>query len=297
MKKKLLSVILISAAVVMSLTACGKKSNATDTASEDVSLAPLVETLPQLSEATPEVENNSVGLMAFYPNSNENMYALAGTNAITFYFENKGIQLGDGKIGVYEAETNNIYSTVDVADASSFVIGEMDGVGTSLTGWESGTKIDVYFSKIFETGKNYYVLMDEGVFALGSVSSAPVTNASLITFSVKNYGVDITGLDLNKTYKVGDTVTLSVLVDGDGATMFALKEYDQTFITATPDSATTSSAVSLTFDKPGTPSVTIAFFKGGKQVDSVTFSFPVADENGVVASSDANSSASEDASK
>ncbi|AOZ97847.1 hypothetical protein [Butyrivibrio hungatei] len=296
MKKKLVSVILISAAMVLSLTACGKK-NTTDNANADMSLAPLVETLPQLTEASPEVESNSVGLMAFYPNSNENMYALAGTNAVTFYFENKGIQLGDGKIGVYEAETNNIYSTVDVADTSSFVIDEMDSVGTSLTGWESGTKIDVYFSKIFETGKSYYVLMDEGVFSLGSVSSAPVTNASLITFSVKNYGVDITGVNLKKTYKVGDTVALNVLVDSEGASMYALKEYDQTFITATPDSATTSSAVSLTFEKPGTPSVTIAFFKGGKQVDSVTFSFPVADENGVVASSDANSSASEDASK
>lgn len=263
---------------VLLLTACGSKQKATEEVQLQA-LEPMTEVLVQPTELRPEAEQNSVGLMAFYPNDNENMYALYGTNAVTFYFENKGVTRGEGKIGVYEADSNAIYTSVDVTDSGALVIGEMDSVGTSLTGWQNGTKIDVYFSKLFEIGKSYYVLIDEGVFRLGSVTSAPVTNSSLINFSVKNYGVDLTGLNLNKTYSVGDSISFNVLIDSEYATMYALKEYDSAFIQADPQNSTLSTPVTITFLKPGDPSFSVGFYKSGKVVDSMSFTFHVEGED------------------
>lgn len=268
--KKAFIILIVSALV---LTACGKKQE--EESSEEIILQPMTEVITPPTEVQPEAEQNSVGLMAFYPNDNENMFALYGTNAVTFYFENKNVMRGDAKIGVYEADTNAIYASVDASDTSSYEVGEMDSVGTSLTGWTQGTKIDVYFPKLFELGKSYYVLIDEGAFKLGGVSSAPVTNASLINFTVKDYGIDLTGINLDKVYNVGDSINFNVIIDSVNATMYALKEYDAAFIEATPSNSTQSTPVSITFLKPGEPSFSVGFYKSGKVVDSMSFTFHV----------------------
>ncbi len=276
--KKYLSMSLICI-LSMLLVACGGKS-ASDSATQEISLQPMEEVLKAPTEVMPDDKSsNSVGLMAFYPNNDENMYALAGTNTLTLYFENKGIKLGDGKIGIYKKADSSIYASVSTADKGKFDVGEMDSVGTSLTGWTSGTKIDVYFDKVFLAGDEYYVLMDEGCFKLGQVLSAAVTNASLINFGVKNYGVDVSHLGLGKEHNVGDVVSFDITVDGAQASMFAFKEFDETFLTPNPINATSSTTASITFLKGGSQDITCAFYKSGKQVDSITFTFNVKEEN------------------
>ncbi len=272
MKKKICMVLILS--LILMVCACGKNKDNTS-GQGDGELSAPAEGLPQLTEAKVEPAENSVGLMAFYPNDNKNMYALAGTNCVTFYFENKDIKLGTGKIGIYESENNSIYSSVDVADTTNYHIDAMDSVGTSITGWSSGTKIDIYFSKVFEKGKSYYILMDEGVFKLGNIDSAAVADKTLIQFSTKNYGIDASMTNLNNDFGVGKKTTIRVFVDGEDATMYALKGYDENFILPSQVSSSMDDTLTLTFMQDGKPSITIAFFKGGKEVDSITFTFNV----------------------
>ena len=276
--KKILSLFLVFTLTAAALSGCGKKK-VEEKAQEEVVLQPMVEVLPEATEVAPVAEDNSVGLMAFYPNNNENMFALAGTNTFTVYFQNKRVKVGSGKIGVYDASSNAIYTSVEASNTERFEIGVMDDIGKALTGWSEGTKIDIYFDKIFLTGANYYVLIDEGFFTLGSINSGAVTNSSLITFSVKEYGVDMTGVSFNKTYKVGDFVSFMALVDGQDATMYALKEYDSAFIEASPINGTADTQVTLKFLQAGSPSFTVAFYKSGKMVDSITFTFTVEDDS------------------
>lgn len=283
--KRLLSIILLLALSVSVFAGCGKKEP--EETQPEVVLEPLTEKVTPATEVVPESEPNSVGLMAFYPNNNENMYALAGTNTFTVYFQNKRVKVGTGKLGIYDADSNAIYTSVNAEDLNCFEIGTMDAVGKSLTGWEDGTKIDIFFSKVFLPGMNYYVLIDEGFFTLGSIKSGAVTNASLITFNAKQYGVDLIGTYMNRVFDVGDEVSFDVLVDGQGATMYAVKEYDQSFIEASPINGSTDTTLKLKFLQPGTPSIKVAFFNSGKVVDSITFIFDVAGD--VVESSDSSS--------
>lgn len=279
MKKVVISLLLI---LMLIMCSCGKKK--TEEKGGADALEPVSEVLEQPVEVVPAAgDDNSVGLMAFYPNNNENMYALAGTNTLTLYFENKGITLGTGKIGIYQKSSGAIYTSVETAQTDNFLIGEMDSVGTSLTGWESGTKIDIFFDKTFLALEQYYVLMDEGCFKLGSVNSGAVTNETLVTFGVKNYGVDTSLLGLDTLHNVGDVVTLNIMVDGEEASMYAFTEFDETFIQPAPLNATEGTTATLTFLKEGTQDITCAFYKSGKKVDSITFTFEVAvpaDESG-----------------
>ena len=273
--KRFVSMILILTLLSMCLYGCGKKSEPKEKGDE-ITLQPVTEVVTPASEVVPEAsDGNSVGLMAFYPNADQNMFALAGTNCFSVYFENKRIKVGSGKIGIYDANSNSIYTTVNAENTDSYVVSDMDMVGTALTGWGEGTKVDIYFDKVFLPGSSYYVLIDEGFFTLGSIKSAAVTNSSLITFEAKQYGVDLTGVSLTRSYQVNDAISFRALVDGNAATMYALKEYDQTFIEASPINGTTDTTLSLKFLKAGTPSITVAFYNSGKVVDSITFTFQV----------------------
>lgn len=285
--KKYVSISLILIMTLL-LVACGGEK-ASDSASTEISLQPMEEVLKAPTEVKPnDSTSNSVGLMAFYPNNDPNMYALAGTNTLTLYFENKNIALGDGKIGIYKKSDSSIYTSVSTVDKAKFDVGAMDSVGTSLTGWTSGTKIDVYFDKVFLVGEQYYVLMDEGCFKLGQVLSAAVTNSNLINFGVKNYGIDVSHLGLDKEHNVGDVVSFDIMVDGAQASMFAFKEFDETFLTPAPVNSTGDTTASITFLKGGTQDITCAFYKSGKQVDSITFTFKVKDENASATESASN---------
>lgn len=267
-----ISLTLVAAIVV----GCGQ--NQSTKKQDESAVQPMQEVLAPAKEVIPENESNSVGLMAFYPNNTEEMFALAGTNTFTLYFQNKQIEPGEGKIGVYNAQSNAIYTSVEATDKDKFDVEVMDDIGKSLTGWEDGTKIDIYFDKVFMPGTSYYILMDEGAFNLGEVKSEAITNSSLITFSTKNYGVDMAGVNFDKNYNVGDSVSFTVLVDGEDSTMYALKAYDTSFIEASPINGSSDTDLALKFLKKGNPSITISFYKSGKTVDSITFTFNVESE-------------------
>jgi hypothetical protein len=112
-----------------------------------------------------------------------------------------------------------------------------------------------------------------------------VTNASLITFSVKGYGVDVTHMAHGILRNVGDTVSFDILVDGIGASMFAFRDFDENALTVSPLNSTSDTTATINFNQGGEHSITCSFYKDGKQVDSITFTFDVAmpvDENGNV---------------
>lgn len=292
LNKMIILVLLICLSTVF--IACSNNQNtdlsATNISVEDVTLAPLVESSSAAAEASLNADNtNSVGPMAFYPNSNEYMMALAGTNSFTFYFKNSNIVLGEGKIGVYDADTGVVYTTVSATDTDRCkVYDELDEAGEELTSWQDGTMIEVYFPKTFEKGKSYYILMDEGVFMLGSIKSKAVTDASLIAFGTKDYGISA---DIKSIYKSGETVTFTIYVDGTACTRANIKEYDTNYITLSSAGFTEDSTVTLTLLKDGNPSFTISFLKDGVEVDSLSLTLSVGD---VTADSAASSSSSAD---
>lgn len=282
-----LSVILILILLCLTITSCGNK-NASDQGTSagnqtPVELAPMTEKITPASEAKPTSDENSVGLMAFYPNSsNENMYALAGTNTLTFYFQRKRVKLGSGYLYLYDAIYDENYDTVSASDSAAFNIKDIDEIGKTMTGWNEGTMIDVYFDKPFLAGGKYYVLIDEGFFMLGAFRSraVDVSKRELITFGVKNYGIDAASVNLNRDYHIGDTINMNVIVDGEQSTICALKEYDTNFLSASPinitaDGTSDATTLSISFKQAGTPSITLEFCKAGKTVDTISFNFNV----------------------
>jgi hypothetical protein len=278
MYKKFLSFMLISAMALSPALGCGcgkpaaQEEVPADTSTE-LSLAPLTEDHGKaLEEGDAEIASaaNTVGLMACYPNSNTDMYALAGSNEVTFYFQNQGITGGAGRVGVYDQMTSALYATA--SPGTDGHVSELDDNGKELTGWESGTKIDVFFDRTFQAGKTYYILLDAAAFMFDQVESEPVANASLITFGVKEYG--ITG-DLYEDYDVGDTISINVVLGGDAKTA-QLKNYDTAQITPTASTFTQSESFDITFNEASSPKFTIAFFDdAGQQIDSMDFAFGI----------------------
>lgn len=198
MKKKIIPFTLILAMCAMSAAGCGKKTE--EPVQEQIELAPLEEKKLDASEemTIAKTAPNSVGNMMVYPSGYDDTGCLYGTNTLTFYFENEGVMPGGGLIYVYESPSGANVSSVSTSSAGNVTVSSMDEGGKEYTGWDSGTKIDVAFSEGFEMGKNYFVLLDPGCFKMGENLSKAVSNASLITFRVKDYGFDFDETELSE---------------------------------------------------------------------------------------------------
>ncbi len=145
-----------------------------------------------------------------YPSGYDETGCLYGTNTITFYFENEGVVGGDGYVYTYESPSGAAFSSVSTS-SSNISVSPMDEAGTLYTGWEKGSKVDVCFSETFESGKNYYVLLDPGAFRLNEHLSKSITNASLITFRVKDYGFEPFSTEISN----GETFSADVKLGGE----------------------------------------------------------------------------------
>ena len=276
---------------VLSLTGCSRK-NVSTTASEAVSspLAGLDDvptekvvsvdasdalTTSDLTDTAQEVGAGeaSVGSMTYFPFGNGQMAALMGTSVFTLYFKSNDILYGSGSITVYDAGTNQVFEKIDVSDSSRCKISDIDSAGKTLTSWESGKMVKLYFDTAFSAGRSYYILMDDGCFTNGVVGSAAVLDPTAITFSVKAYGIG-TG-DIQTAYAVQNSVNIPVVIGGDCASA-VVKDYDGSFITLSTTSLSTNGNFTVSFLKSGTPSVTIKFLdSNGVELDSVSFVFNV----------------------
>lgn len=271
MKKRFVATLLLMMTLPLCVS-CGKKQEQ-KVEVEDVPLAPMEEKAvsPAVESQAPESDPNAVGNIVYFPNSNEFLGALAGSNALTLYFEKSGVSSGSGRITVYDEEDYSMLSYVDVSDTSSCKMSPIDNNGVQLSGWEDGTQATLYFSKPFVAGRNYFVLMDPGCFKYDSFESLAITNPSLMTIHTKDYGV---ASDLRDRYNFGDTATLSVLIGGDCKRVL-VQDYDTDAILPSQTMMTASGDIYFTFTKDGTYSFKVSFYDDSVEIDSITYNVTV----------------------
>ena len=256
------------------ISSCGKKEAEVPLEDSAIELAPLVEEAvsPAQESQAPQSDPNAVGNIVYYPNSNEYLGALAGSNALTLYFEKEGVKSGTGRVTVYDEEDYSMLSFVDVSDSSSCRMSGMDNNGIQLSGWENGTQATLYFNKPFEAGHSYFVLMDAGCFTLNGIESLAITNPSLMTIKTKPYGVQS---DIRDRYNFGDTATLSLMVGGDCKRVL-IQDYDADAVLPSQTMLTSSGDVYFTFTKEGTWSFKVSFYDDSIEIDSITYEITVA---------------------
>ncbi len=288
MKNKILSMLVVGAALVLS--ACGQKNDTAqiELIENDVELAPLQEKkLEPLEEAVPaKAEPDSVGNMAVYPSGYGEYGCLYGTNTITFYFEEENVEPAGGIVYVYESPSGSNVTSISTDSADNVTVSAMDDAGRAYTGWESGTKIDVAFSEEFEMGKNYYVLLEPSCFKRGTYLSKSISNASLITFRVKDYGFE----SFNSALSNDDmSFSMNIMLGGDatGAEVVCLAKTfesgdgdisseDSGDVSAFEDSTRLSESGVFTYDLSEVSDCAAIFAvkyydEGGKNIDSSTF--------------------------
>lgn len=272
MKKRVVAV-LLSVMVAAVLVSCGKKEEEEHVDTSEMELAPLEEKAvsPAVESQAPESDPNAVGNMVYYPNSNEYLGALAGSNTLSLYFEKSGVTSGTGRITIYDESDYSMLSYVDVSDTSACRMAPIDNNGVQLSGWENGTQATLYFSKPFEAGKNYFVLMDAGCFKYESFESLAITNPSLMTIHTKEYGI---ASDIRDRYNFGDTATLSLIVGG-ACKRVLIQDYDSAAVLPSQTMLTSSGDVYFTFTKDGTYSFKVSFYDESLEIDSVTYSVTV----------------------
>lgn len=270
--KRVMVGMFIAFSVIMA--ACGKKEDKALVDDEAIELAPLKEetVAPAVESQVPDSDPNAVGNIVYYPNSNEYLGALAGSNTLTLYFEKDGVTSGTGRVTVYDEADYSMLSYVDVSDSSSCKMAPIDNNGVQLSGWDSGTQATLYFSKPFIADHRYFVLMDAGCFHYNEFESKAITNPSLMTITAKPYGI---ASDMRDKYNFGDTATLSVITGGDCKRVL-IQDYDTDAVLPSQTMLTTSGDVFLTFMKAGKCNFRICFYDNSSELDSITYTVDVA---------------------
>ena len=217
---------------------------------------------------------DSIGRMTFFPNGDGSLAALAGTNQFTLYFENPFIQLNQGFITFYDSHTSTIYESIDIGNYGRCHVSPIDDAGMALTGWDRGSMVDIILSSPFLPGASFYVLIDEGCFTDGTYFSQGQLNASLIRFSVKEYGIDRMN-GLARTYAQGARAVVDVLIGGECA-YARIAGYDGELLAFSSPSFDATGELVVTFLKEGEPSFRVEFFNSqGTMIDSMTLGFSV----------------------
>ena len=265
--------------MALAVASCGKKEEEAVEIPEE-QLAPLEEkvTSPAEEAQVPASDPNSVGNMVYYPNSNEFLGALAGSNTLTLYFEREGVTTGSGRISIYNDGDYSLLAYVDVSDSSSCRMEPIDNNGVQLSGWEKGTQATLFFPKPFQAGGKYFVMMDAGCFKYNDFESKAITNPSLMTIVAKPYGI---ASDVKDKYNFGDTAILSLLVGGDCQRVL-IQDYDSSAVLPSQTMMTSSGEVYFTFMKEGTWSFKVSFYDDANEIDSVTYTVDVAPTAGEV---------------
>lgn len=231
MKHKTFSVLLAACLVftAVGLTGCGDSADdnglngfseepvemATDTAPTDLTAGTdFTDSSGTMDGGTTDSGVSAgVGQMMVTPFGSDALAPLAGTNALTFYFQNSGVTLGAGTVTVYNANDNSVFASVDTTESDRWSSTEMTSNGAALTGWQLGRVETVVLPKCFLPSQSYYVLLDKGCFASGNDLSAEILDPSQIFFTTRSYGVMPGGID--KEVPGGENVPISIILSGD----------------------------------------------------------------------------------
>ena len=276
MKKRFLAAF-FAASLIFTMAGCGKKeadpmdgfseepvevaSDGTETSTGDTDGTYSENTEPTVG----------IGDVMMLPGTAAEFQALAGTNALTFYFLNASVEAGSGNIAVYAKSDGSHLSSVNIADPGTHDMGEIDETGKALTGWSSGVMCRVYLTQPFAAGESYFVGLHEGCFTANGVKSKAVLDNTTFTFTTKPYGLG--QVNIPDAVKTTNTVNIPV-VFGTGATQATVTDLQN--ISCEKPALTSDGKFTFTFPASGPATVTIRFYAAsGKEVDSVPLYFTV----------------------
>lgn len=209
--------------------------------------------------------------MVFYPDSSDGKVFASGLNAIQLVMNTPNVEAGTGELCIYDAADDRLMARYDL---------RMDDDKIFLN-----TSTDPAFSQIvvflpegeyFESGKSYYVTMDEKCFYIDDIKGFNgVVEKGDWEFTIADYGYDGNISEMPVVYLVGDVISVPVKLDDSVAS--AVLMYDNVSVV---NSDLRELRESGTFEietlAEGTTAISVMFLdEDGRYVETLAFNVTI----------------------
>ncbi len=209
--------------------------------------------------------------MVLYPNSSDGKVFASGLNAVQIVMNTPNVETGNGEICIYDAADDRLMVKYDV---------RMDGkelyMNTSTDPAYSQVIVFLPAEECFESGKTYYVTMDEECFYIDDTKgfSGAVAKGEW-QFTIADYGYDGNISEMPITYLVGDTISIPVKLGGNAVS--AILMYDNvSVVNSDLRELRANGTFELETIAEGTTTVSIMFIdKDGKYIETLAFSVTI----------------------
>ncbi len=244
--------------LALSLCACGQNTEApapaAPAANEDAAAGRNDDKAETAAADTAE-SSESIGHVYFSP-GNDGINMMLGSTGLHVYFERADV-VGAGKMTIMNKDTNAVAKTIDLANAYEAV--SADTVMKEL-GWDNGTHLLISIGEPLDRGYDYYITCDEGAFATkdGSIKSKPITDPTMIAFSMCDYGIKLE-TPIDTPVYVGDHLKATVYVEGE-AKKAVVENFDENRIRLDDKEFESTKETEIKIYQIGKDSFTLSFY-------------------------------------
>lgn len=196
-------------------------------------------------DATPEGDIGAMILWGFYA-PQEEVPECMGIDTLLIEFARPGVAGGDGFLRVLDAEDDSLFFECRGNDREC-----VDYQPSDL----GGTNLYVTMDEPLESGRRYYLQMDDGLVTAGALSSKGLDSKSSLQLLVGDFGVD--EMAMAEEYRLFQEAPLPVLL---GSMATARLELDESFLRVSQSELTQDAVVRLTPLKTGETQISINFY-------------------------------------
>lgn len=209
--------------------------------------------------------------MVLYPNSAEGKVFAAGLNAVQIVMNTPNVEPGNGEVCIYDAEDDRLMARYDVRmdDDKMFI-------NTGKSPAYAQLIIFLPEGEYFQSGKTYYVTMDEECFYIDDIKGYNGTvKKGDWQFTIADYGYDGNISEMPITYLVGDVISVPVKIAGNAAS--AVLMYDNvSVVNSDLRELRENGTFEISAIAEGTTSISVMFLdEDGKYIETLAFNVTV----------------------
>ncbi len=209
--------------------------------------------------------------MVLYPNSADGKVFSAGLNAIQIIMNTPNIESGNGEIRIYDASDDRLMAMYDVR-----IDGNKLYINKSTDPAYSQVILFLPEEECFESGKSYYVVMDEECFYIDYIKGfSGAVNKGDWQFTIADYGYDGNISEMPITYLVGNKISIPIKLGGDAVS--AVLMYDNvSVVNSDLRELSENGTFELETLSEGTTTISIMFLdKDGMYIETLAFSVTI----------------------
>lgn len=209
--------------------------------------------------------------ISYYPNSADGSVFANGINGIQIVMNTPNVESGQGEIALFESENDREIFRYDMRMDTNHIF-----FNTSKSPAYAQTIILLPEGETFESGKSYYVTMDEKCFYIDDIKGfSPEIKKGDWEFTIAEYGIDGNINDIPIIYLVGSKIEVPVKL-GDGAASAILSFDNVSVLSAEIRELRTSGVFELDTLSEGTSAINIMFLdEDGKYLETLGFNVTV----------------------